>query len=181
MMVEDLHILWKHSGLFARASVCVAAAAAIAHLSALAGAGADGPWAAFLALHIAVMLLGFCAFTRQLRRSRVVTAPSLAVATPASLKWLTFVGGLYCFAWFIGVFTYYGEGGAEHHGDTYAWVANGVTIRTLTAAQYNSFQANTARVFSAAWFFFALFLALWHFRRDVGRRSVSYTVLPNER
>lgn len=178
-MIEDLHILWSSSGFLGRASLCVAAAAAIAHLSALAGAGADGPWAAFFALHLAVMVLGFSAVVRESIGRRRGTQAALSSATPGRLKWLTLIGGLYCMAWFL-VVAYHGQGGAVVRNGTYAWVVHGSVVRSLTAAEYNTFQANIARSFSAAWFFAALSLALWHSRRDGGRAPASPTVLPDE-
>lgn len=166
-MIDELRLLWRTTAFFGRVSLCIAGAAAGAHLLALTGRSFGGPLAAFYALHVAVLLLGVALVARLTfgrRRAVANTPPSVE---PRRLRWLVAFLGVYLLAWFLGTFAYYGEGGPQLRNGRYVWIDAGRVSRTLTEAQHATFQANIARVFSSAWLFAATALALGHVHLDV--------------
>ena len=74
--------------------------------------------------------------------------------------WGTVASLGYMLALFLGLFAVYGEGNAEVRDGREVWVVADSVVRALAPGAGRTFDARTLRLFSAAWLFFGLLIAL---------------------
>jgi hypothetical protein len=145
------------------ALVCAAIAGAL-NLASYAGLGMSGVGRAFALVHIVVMVLGFVLFV-QLIQHHVLAVRAAGVqpdttALPTRLIWGTVAAGVYLLILLLALFAIYGEGYPELRGGREMWIAPDSPARPLAPGSIAAFEARGLRVFSAAWLFFALLIAL---------------------
>jgi hypothetical protein len=118
----------------------------------------------FALVHLAIMTLGFLLFARiavhhRLSRRAGGWRPD-STPLPRQLLWGAVASLGYMLALFLGLFAVYGEGSAEVRDGREVWVIGDSVVRALAPGSVATFDARTLRVFSAAWLFFGLLIAL---------------------
>lgn len=161
MTIQDF---WRSTFTAPRAALVCTAIAGVLNLGTYAGLRMSWAGGAFALVHLAIIALGFflCArITVHHRLSwraggwRPDTTP-----LPRRLIWGVVASLGYMLALLLGLFAVYGEGNAEVRNGREVWVAGDSVVRALAPGSVAMFEARTLRVFSAAWLFFGLLIAL---------------------
>ena len=156
---------WDSTFAAPRAALACAAIAATLNVGSYAGLGMSFAGGAFAIVHLVIMALGFALFVRisqhHMLAIRAVGVRPETTVRPARLVWATVAALAYVL--FLGLFAAYGEGNAEFRGDREVWVVRDSVVRVLNPGSVAVFDARSLRLFSAAWLFFGLMIALtWH-------------------
>ncbi|HEX8850544.1 MAG TPA: hypothetical protein VF761_13515 [Gemmatimonadaceae bacterium] len=173
----DFRAIWRDGGSLARASLVLLAVAAAMHLAALAGLGMNDVGFAVTGVpHVAVIVLGWClvgrGFIGHYRGWRARASFRAFRGPPAWRLWILFaLIGLYMGAWALYLASL-GEGGAEVRDGAYVWLDGARTVREITPAEYHHWNVAMLALFSAAWCWFSLVIAIGHWKTDAFHRSL---------
>lgn len=173
----DLRAIWREGGLLSRASLVVLAVAAAMHLAALVGLGMnDVGFVAIGVPHVAVIVLGLClvgrGFIGHWRGWKTGTSFRAFRGPSAWRLWLLFaLIGLYMGGWVV-YLVLRGEGGAELRDGVYVWVDGARVVREITPAEYHRWEVAMLALFTAAWCWFSLAIAIGHWKTDAFHRSL---------
>jgi hypothetical protein len=128
------------------------------------GLGMSWIGGAFAIIHLVLMVLGFVLFARiSLHHSLAWRAAGTRIhATPLPVRLImgTIAALIYLLVTALAVFVIYGEGSAEVRNGQEVWVNGDSVVRTLAPGSVAAFDSFMLRVFSAAWIFFGLLIAL---------------------
>lgn len=177
-LISDFHALWDEGGWMARTSLVILGLAATVHLLALGGFGVEQAGSALvLVMQCGVILVGWLlvgrGFAQQVRAWRAGVSYRSLTAPSAWRLWLLFAAiGLYMGAWALHLALSWGTGGAEMRDGAYVWMDGARMVRTLTRDEYHRWNAAMLAVFSAAWCWFALGIAIGHRKADVYLREI---------
>ena len=157
------------------ALMCAAVAAAL-NLGSYAGLGISFGGGVFTIVHLAIMALGLILFAligvhHRLSWRAGGWQPD-TTPLPARLIWGTVVSFSYMLVLLLGVSSMYGAGAAEIRNGREVWVVGDSVVRALAPGGVATYDARSLRVFSAAWLFFGLLIALAGHR--VGERIREY-------
>ena len=158
---------WDSTFAAPRAALACAAIAATLNVASYAGLGMSFAGGAFAIVHLVIVALGFALFVRIAQHHvlaiRAADVRPETTARPARLVWATVAALAYVLVLSIGLFAASGEGNAEFRGGREVWVVRDSVVRVLKPGSVAVFDARSLRLFSAAWLFFALMIALtWH-------------------
>jgi hypothetical protein len=158
---------WDSTLAAPRVALACAAIAATLNVGSYAGLGMSFAGGAFAIVHLVIVLLGFALFVRIAQHHvlaiRAGDVRPETTARPARLVWATVAALAYVLVLFLGLFAAYGEGNAEFRGGREVWVVRDSVVRVLRPGSVAVLDARSLRLFSAAWLFFGLMIALtWH-------------------
>ena len=178
-LAADFRALWREGGWLTRGALVTFGVSVAINLLALAGVSTlDIGYAPLYIPHIAVMVLGFATVAqgadkryRDFRRRYPFGSPWPIPIRRRVVLLEAFVA-LNLAGWVLYSTMTTGPGSAEPHDGGYAWMNRGEVVRELTYAEYHRANANFLAVFSAAWCFFSLGIALIHHRYAVRMRQL---------
>ena len=161
MTIRDF---WRSTFIAPRVAIVCAATAGVLNVSSYAGLGVSWAGGLFALVHLAIMALGFFLFARIAVHHRLSWRASGwrpdTSPLPRQLIWGAVASLGYMLALFVGLSALYGDGSAEVRNGREVWVAGDSVVRALAPGSVATFEARTLRVFSAAWLFFGLLIAL---------------------
>ena len=182
-----LRKFWHESTFLPRAAVTVAVVSLAFNLGTYLGLRARGALAGLYALHIIVMLLVLATFLltgyanlQSVRGRTTDDWETLKPPLPSTLVWLAIGGAAYVVAMLAYAAITLGEGGLELQNGRHVWVRGGRIVRELGSREMGAFERFELRLFSAAWLFFAVVVALWS-HRLVARLRWIRTLEPSRR
>ena len=171
---------WRSTYVTPRAALACAAVGVLLNAGSYLGLAMSGTSVLLVVPHLVLMVLGFLLTARiALHHSLAWRAggerprttplpPRLVWGTVAALGYLLLVAGIFVAT--------YGEGGAELRNGQEVWMNGETVVRVLPPGSVALFDARMLRVFSSAWIFFGLLIALLSHRveeRILGYRSLS--------
>ena len=161
MTIRDF---WRGAGRLSRAALICAALSALLNVASYAGVTMASAGGSLAVVHLAIMALGFVLFARiwhhhSLAWRQPAVRPDRP-PVPARLGWAAAASLVYLLVLFTWLFAAYGEGAPEVRDGREVWVAAGVVVRKIAPGTIARFEAHTLRLFSAAWLFFGLLIAL---------------------
>ena len=147
-----------------RVALVCAAVASVLNLASYAGLNMSGVGGGFALIHVVVMALGFVLIARLIQHHflavRAAGVQPDTTPLPRRLIWGTVAAGGYLLMLFVTLLAIYGEGYPELRGGREVWIGPGSPPRSLAPGSIAAFEARGLRLFSAAWIFFALLIAL---------------------
>ena len=177
-LADDVRALWKEGGWMARASLVVLAVAVSMHLAALGGLGmSEVGFTAVGVPHVAVIVLGWClvgrGFANNYRGWRARMSFRAFRGPSAWRLWIVFaLLALYTGGWALYLASL-GEGGPELRDGAYVWMNGATLVREISPAEYHRWNAAMLALFSAAWCWFSLGIAIGHWKADAYLRSLA--------
>jgi hypothetical protein len=161
---SSIREFWRNTYLPSRLALACAAFAIALNLASYAGLAMRGPFAFLAIFHVIIMGLGFFLFGRMVYNLKFVwrTSPNPRsfVGVPMALFWATVFSFVYFVVMFFGALALYGDGNAEFRGGNEVLVAQDSVIAILPHGTVAEYAARELRIFSAAWIFFALMIAI---------------------
>ena len=170
---------WRETYLQPRLALIAAAASLVAHIASYFGLGMRGEFAWLAVLHLAVMGLGFVLFVRICVHHWLALRSRGAEMPPLHLPRLLIAGTVVAFAMMVilmvTMVSLYGDGSLDIRDGQSVWVVEGVA-QPMEPRVASLYAARELRLFSSAWTFFALIVALTSHRitqRNRAYRSAS--------
>lgn len=155
---------WRRTFLLPRIALACAGIAVVLNLASYAGLQMRGFGASFALIHVTLMALIIVLIVRGVYHRWLDLQNSgdkpIRVPIPPVLIWATVLSFIYLLLLFFGMFAHYGEGGAEVRGAQEVWVMRDQVTEILAPGSVARFEAQMLRVFSAAWLFLGLFIAI---------------------
>jgi hypothetical protein len=155
---------WRRTFLLPRIALACAGVAVVLNLASYAGLQMRGLGASFALIHVVLIALALVLMVRAVYHRWLALQNSGNVPTrvpiPPALIWATILSFIYFLLLFFGMFAHYGEGGAEVRGAQEVWVVRDRVTGILAPGSVARFEARSLRVFSAAWLFLGLLIAV---------------------
>jgi hypothetical protein len=152
---------WRATFTIPRVALVCAVVAGALNVGSYVGLPMSGPLAV---VHLAIMACGVALFCRiGLHHALAWHAKGVRPSTralPWRLIWSTVAAAGYLAVVALAFVAAYGEGSAEVRGGREVWVNGGEVVRTLVPGSVAAFNVWMLRVFSAAWLFFGLLIAV---------------------
>ena len=155
---------WHRTFLLPRIALACAGVTVVLNLASYVGLQMRGLGVSFALIHVVLMALAFVLMVRAVYHRWLALQNSgnnpTRVPIPPVLIWATVLSFIYFLLLFFGMFAHYGEGGAEVRGAQEVWVVRDRVTGILAPGSVAHFEARSLRVFSAAWLFLGLLIAV---------------------
>ena len=155
---------WRRTYKLPRAALLCAAIAIVLNIGSYIGLTIRSAGGSPMAVHALILVLAVVFMGRAALESVLtLRKPGLevdGVPIPRSLVWLAVGALVYTIATVAHIAVVYGEGSAELRDGREVWVVGNAVVRTLPPGTVQAHAAASLRIFSAAWLFFALLIAL---------------------
>ena len=155
---------WHRTFLLPRIALACASVAVVLNLASYVGLQIRALGASFAVIHVVLMALAAVLMVRAVNHRWLALQNSgnspTRVPIPQALIWATALSFIYFLLLFFGMFAHYGEGGAEVRGGQEVWVVRDRVTGILAEGSVARFEARSLRVFSSAWLFLGLLIAV---------------------